>query len=161
MWTYDFVSDQTEDGRRLKLLVVMDEFTRQVLSTRCGRSCTGPDVVDALASLFRLYGAPQHIRSDNGPEFIAKAVRGFLGRMGVSNLFIEPGSPWENGFIESFNARFRDEFLDRELLQDLREARLLIEKWRIDYNTVRPHGALGQLPPAVYAAKVREDQIHA
>ncbi|MFK7931196.1 MAG: IS3 family transposase [Myxococcota bacterium] len=161
VWTYDFVSDQTEDGRRLKLLVVMDEFTREVLTIRCGRSCTGMDVVDALAALFRLYGVPEHIRSDNGPEFIAKAVRGFLERMGVVTLFIEPGSPWENGYIESFNARFRDEFLDRELLHDLREARLLIETWRIEYNTVRPHGSLGQLPPVIYAAKIREGQINA
>lgn len=151
VWSYDFVSDQTEDGRRLKLLVVMDEFTREVLAIRCGRSCTGGDVIDVLARLFRLYGPPEHVRSDNGPEFIATAVRAFLGRLGVSTLFIQPGAPWENAYVESFNSRFRDEFLDRELLHNLKEAKLLIEKWRIEYNTIRPHGSLGQMTPVAYA----------
>ena len=108
VWTYDFISDQTEDGRRLKILVVMDEFSRQVLGIHCARSCKAADVVDTLSGLFRLHGTPGHIRSDNGPEFIAKAVRGFLERMNVGTLFIQPGAPWENAYIESFNSRFRD-----------------------------------------------------
>ena len=161
VWTYDFIADQTEDGRRLKLLVVMDEFTRQVLTIRCSRSCTGPDVVNTLGKLFRLHGVPEHIRSDNGPEFIAKAVRSFLKQLGVGTLFIQPGAPWENAYIESFNSRFRDEFLDRELFQNLKEVQLLAEPWRIEYNTIRPHSSLGQLPPATYAAMTRKHSLTA
>ena len=161
VWSYDFVSDQTEDGRTLKMLVVIDEFTRECLAIHCARSIKGTDVVKVLAQLFAQRGVPGHVRSDNGPEFIAKSVRAFLERLEVGPLYIQPGSPWENGYCESFNGKFRDEFLDRELLGNLKEAKILIENWRIAYNTVRPHSALGYLAPVAYAKTVHNRQINA
>jgi transposase InsO family protein len=148
VWSYDFVSGRTSDGRPLRFLNILDEFTRECLSIDVGRSLTSEDVLCRLTELFITRGLPDHIRSDNGPEFIARVVREWLEDLGVKTLFIEPGSPWENGYIESFNGKFRDEFLNRELLGTLLEARVLTAKWRWHYNTERPHSALGYRPPA-------------
>lgn len=147
VWAYDFVQDRTHDGRRFRMLTVIDEYTRD-LAIVVARRLTSDDVLQALCDLFVERGPPAHIRSDNGPEFVAKVVRGWLGRVGVTTLFIEPGSPWENGYNESFNGKLRDELLDREIFYSLREAEVLIERWRRHYNTVRPHSALGYRPPA-------------
>ena len=148
VWSYDFVSGRTSDGRPLRFLNIMDEFSRVCLSIDVDRHLTSEDVLCRLAELFVLYGVPEYIRSDNGPEFIATVVREWLARLGVKTLFIEPGSPWENGYIESFNGKFRDEFLNRELLDTLLEARVLTARWRHEYNHHRPHSALGYRPPA-------------
>jgi putative transposase len=148
VWAYDFVQDRTHDGKVLRMLVVVDEFTRECLAIRVGRRLGSEEVLEVLAELFVARGAPEHIRSDNGPEFVAGAVRAWLGRLGVGALFIEPGSPWENGYCESFNGKLRDELLDREVFYSLREAQVLIEAWRRHYNAIRPHSALGYRPPA-------------
>jgi transposase InsO family protein len=148
VWAYDFVQDRTHDGRRFRMLTVIDEYTRECLAVVVARRLTSDDVLQVLTDLFVERGPPGHIRSDNGPEFVAKVVRGWLGRVGVTTLFIEPGSPWENGYNESFNGKLRDELLDREIFYSLREAEVLIERWRRHYNTVRPHSALGYRPPA-------------
>jgi transposase InsO family protein len=143
------VSETTSDGRKLRLLTVIDEYTRECLVIRVRRRMTSNDVLYALSELFLEYGVPEHTRSDNGPEFVAKAVRGWLGNLGVTTLFIEPGSPWENGYIESFNGKLRDELLDGELFYTLKEAEILIEQhWRREYNHLRPHSSLGGRPPA-------------
>ena len=148
VWSYDFMEGRTSDGRKLRFLNILDEFTRECLSIDVARRLTSEDVLCRLTELFITRGLPGCIRSDNGSEFIAKAVREWLSRLGVKTLFIEPGSPWENGYIESFNGKFRDEFLNRELLDTLLEARVLTAKWRRHYNTERPHSALGYRPPA-------------
>jgi len=148
VWAYDFVQDRTRDGKVLRMLVVVDEFSRECLAIRVGRRLGSDEVLEVLAGLFVERGAPEHVRSDNGPEFAAGAVRGWLARLGVATLFIEPGSPWENGYCESLNGKLRDELLDREVFHSLREAQVLIEAWRRHYNTVRPHSALGYRPPA-------------
>jgi putative transposase len=148
VWSYDFVEDRTHDGRKFRMLTVMDEFTREALAIRVARRLGSADVVDVLADLFILRGVPGHIRSDNGPEFVAEAVRGWIAAVGARTAYIAPGSPWENGYIESFNARLRDELLDGEIFYSLREAEVVIESWRRHYNTVRPHGSLGYKPPA-------------
>jgi putative transposase len=148
VWSYDFLVTQTSDGRPLRLLTVLDEFTRECLAIDVGRRMTSDDVLERLTQLFALRGAPAHLRSDNGPEFTATAVREWLERVGVQTLYIEPGSPWENGYIESFNGRLRDELLNREVFDTVLEARVLCERWRRHYNTVRPHSALGYRPPA-------------
>lgn len=148
VWSYDFVFVRTGDGRPLRLLTVLDEFTRECLAIDVGRRMTSDDVLGRLTQLFALRGAPAYLRSDNGPEFTARAVREWLGRVGVQTLYIEPGSPWENGYIESFNGRLRDELLNREVFETVLEARVLCERWRRHYNTVRPHSALGYRPPA-------------
>lgn len=148
VWSYDFVSGRTSDGRPLRILTILDEYTRECLAIDAGRTFTSEDVLDRLTELFVSRGIPAHIRSDNGPEFTARAVRKWLSRMGVKTLFIEPGSPWENGYIESFNGKLRDEFLNRELLDTLLEARVLTARWRREYNTVRPHSSLNYRPPA-------------
>jgi transposase InsO family protein len=148
VWAHDFVQDRTRDGKVLRMLVVVDEFSRECLAIRVGRRLGSEEVLEVLAELFVARGAPEHIRSDNGPEFAAAAVRAWLGRLGVGALFIEPGSPWENGYCESFNGKLRDELLDREVFHSLREAQVLIEAWRRHYDTVRPHSALGYRPPA-------------
>jgi len=140
--------ERTANGRAFKILNVIDEFTRKNLSTKVNRRIRSQDVIDELFEIFILRGIPEHIRSDNGPEFTAKAVRKWLERLGVKTLFIEPGSPWENGYIESFNGKMRDELLDREVFTTLKEAKVLIEQWRKEYNQVRPHSALGYTPPA-------------
>ena len=147
-WSYDFVEDRTQDGRKIRLLTVIDEFTRRSLAIVVARRLRSDDVLHCLAELFAIHGPPEHMRSDNGPEFVAKAVRGWLGRIGVNTLYIEPGSPWENGYIESFNGKLRDELLNGEIFTTLREAQVLIERWRRHYNAIRPHSALGYRPPA-------------
>jgi putative transposase len=147
-WAYDFVQDRTHDGRALRVLVVADEFSRECLAIRVERRLGSEEALEVLAELFVRYGPPEYLRSDNGPEFAAATVRTWLGRLGVGTLFIEPGSPWENGYCESLNGKLRDELLDREISYSLREAQVLIEAWRRHYNTVRPHSALGYRPPA-------------
>lgn len=156
VWSYDFVFDRTEDGRQLKFLPIMDEFTREGLALEVDRSITGEDVIDVLAYLFEVHGEPAYIRSDNGPEFVAKAVRKWLEASGVDTLFIEPGSPWENGYIEAFNSRLRDEFLNQELFTSLTEAQVLAERHRVYYNLDRPHSSLDYLSPAEFAASLPE-----
>ena len=148
VWAYDFVTARTHDGRAFRMLTVVDEFTRECLSIDVDRQFSGDDVLERLAWLFVTRGVPDHIRSDNGPEFTAKTVRHWLQDVGVRTLFIEPGSPWENGYVESFNGKLRDELLDGEIFYTLREAKILIERWRVHYNHVRPHSALGYRPPA-------------
>lgn len=148
VWSYDFVSARTSDGRPLRFLTVLDEYSRECLAIDVARRLGKEDVMCRLADLFVRRGVPSHIRSDNGSEFTAKEVRGWLARLGVRTLYIEPGSPWENGYIESFNGKFRDEFLNRELLDTLLEAKVLTARWRRDYNAVRPHSSLGYRPPA-------------
>jgi putative transposase len=148
VWAYDFVSEATSDGRKLRLLTVIDEYTRECLAIRVGRRMTSHDVLYALSELFLEYGIPEHIRSDNGPEFVAKAVRVWLADLGVTTLFIEPGSPWENGYVESFNGKLRDELLNGEIFYSMKEAQILIEHWRREYNHLRPHSSLGGRCPA-------------
>jgi len=152
VWSYDFLFERTEDGRQVKLLAIVDEYTRECLCFHAARSITAEDVIGVLASIMVERGVPQNIRSDNGPEFVAEAIRGWLGSIGVSTLFIGPGAPWENAYIESFNARLCDELLNGELLTNLAEARYLLERWRVEYNIERPHSSLGQLTPAEFAA---------
>ena len=148
VWSYDFVQDRTHDGRAYRMLNIIDEFTREALMIRVDRKLNSVAVVDALTDLFILRGPPAFVRSDNGPEFIAEAVRKWIAAVGAQTAYIAPGSPWENGYCESFNARLRDELLDGEIFCSLKEARILIEQWRRHYNQVRPHGALGWTPPA-------------
>ena len=148
VWAYDFVADRTHDGRPLKILTIIEEYSRECLAILVARRLRAADVLETLAGLFVTQGVPVHLRSDNGPEFTATLVRGWLETLGVQPLFIEPGSPWENGYVESFNAKLRDELLDREIFYTLTEAQILIERWRQQYNTVRPHSALGYRPPA-------------
>ena len=148
VWSYDFVEDRTHDGRKYRMLNVVDEFTRECLAIRVSRKLSSVDVVDVLSDLFILRGIPGHVRSDNGPEFVAKAVREWIATVGARTAYIEPGSPWENGYCESFNSKLRDELLDGEVFYSLAEARVVIESWRRHYNTSRPHSALGYRPPA-------------
>jgi putative transposase len=155
VWSYDFIQDRTVDGRRLKILVVVDEYTRECLALEVGRKLTAGDVIKVLARLIGERGAPVHLRSDNGPEFLAHAVRQWLSVRGIGTLFIEPGSPWENAYCESFNSRLRDEFLNRELFTSELEARVLSAEWRRDYNEARPHSALDDHTPAEFAARWR------
>jgi transposase InsO family protein len=148
VWSYDFVADRTHDGRSVKMLTVIDEYSRECLAIITERSLKSDDVLDCLAGLFIRHGAPEYIRSDNGSEFTAKVVRRWLSHIGVQTLYIEPGSPWENGYNESFNGKFRDELLNGEIFYTLKEAKVLIEKWRLEYNTFRPHSSLNYHPPA-------------
>ena len=148
VWSYDFVHDRTDDGRVYRTLNIIDEFTREALAIRVDRKLNSIDVVDALTDLFILRGPPAFIRSDNGPEFIAERVRDWIGAVGSKTAYITPGSPWENGYCESFNARFRDELLNGEIFYTLKEAKIIIEQWRQHYNRKRPHSALGWRPPA-------------
>jgi transposase InsO family protein len=148
VWSYDFVESRTHDGRKFRMLNVVDEFTRECLAIRVDRKLNSTAVIDVLTDLFILRGVPGHVRSDNGPEFIAKAVRGWVDAVGAKTAFIEPGSPWENGYCESFNSKLRDELLNGEIFYSLAEARAVIEAWRVHYNTVRPHSSLGYRPPA-------------
>ena len=148
VWSYDFVEDRTHDGRKIRMLNVIDEFTHECLAIRVARKLKAVDVIDVLSDLFILRGVPGHIRSDNGPEFVAKAVQVWIRAVGAKTAYIAPGSPWENGDVESFNARMRDELLNGELFYSLREAQIIIESWRIHYNTKRPHASLGYRPPA-------------
>ena len=148
VWSYDFVEDRTHDGRKIRMLNVIDEFTHECLSIRVARRLNSTDVIDVLSDLLLLRGVPGHVRSDNGPEFIAKAVQDWITAVGAKTAYIAPGSPWENGYVESFNARLRDELLDGEIFYSLREAQIVIESWRRHYNTIRPHGSIGYKPPA-------------
>jgi len=148
VWSYDFVADRTHDGRAFRTLNVIDEFTRECLAIRVGRSLKTEDVQACLTDLFCTHGAPVHLRSDNGSEFANQQIRTWLNELGVKTLFIEPGSPWENGYIESFNGKFRDELLNGEIFYTLHEAKIIIEHWRKEYNTVRPHSSLHYHPPA-------------
>ena len=143
VWSYDFVEDRTHEGRKYRMLNVVDEFTHECIKIRVARRLKAVDVIDVLSDLFILRGEPGHIRSDNGPEFIAKAVQAWITAVGAKTAYITPGSPWENGYIESFNARLRDELLDGEIFYTLKEARIVIESWRRHYNAVRPHASLG------------------
>jgi putative transposase len=154
VWSYDFMVDRTTDGRSFRILTILDEYTRECLAILVDRHISSQDVIDKLFDLFIFRAIPGYIRSDNGPEFTAKAIRSWLNRMGVNTLFIEPGSPWENGYIESFNGKLRDELLNREVFTTLVEAKVLIEKWRQQYNTIRPHSALRYRPPAPEAVLV-------
>lgn len=148
VWSYDILSTRTNDGRLVRILTIIDEYTRECLCIVVARNITSQDVLDKLADLFIERGIPEHIRSDNGSEFTARAVREWLSRVGVKTLFIEPGSPWENGYIESFNGKLRDELLNGEIFTTLFEAQVLIEDWRQEYNQLRPHSSLGYKPPA-------------
>jgi len=159
VWSYDFVEDRTEKGRKLRMLVVIDEFTRESLAIEVAWSFTACRVVEVLQYLFAVRGAPEHIRSDNGPEFVAQEVTRWLDRAMVKTLFIAKGSPWENGYAESFNSRFRDELLDRELFLSLAEARWVVDCWRLDYNHRRPHSALDYQTPAEFAARFTPDPL--
>jgi putative transposase len=152
VWSYDFVIDRTEDGRRLKIMPIVDEYSRECLTMEAQRSITAEDVVRTLAALFEQRGEPAYIRSDNGPEFIAQAVKQWLEISGVKTLYIEPGSPWENAYSETFISRFSDELLKREVFTSLLEAKVLAESYRNHYNQERPHSALGYLTPAEFAA---------
>jgi len=148
VWSYDFMTARTDNGKAFRMLNIIDEYTKECLDITVERKIASHLVIERLAHLFITRGIPEHIRSDNGPEFTAKAVRRWLGRLGVKTLFIEPGSPWENGYVESFNARLRDELLNGEIFTTLLEAKVLIENWRREYNTIRPHSVLGYKPPA-------------
>ena len=152
LWSYDFAMDATEDGRRLKMMPVVDEYSRECLALEVERSITSEEVVKTLDRLFAERGAPRFIRSDNGPEFIAQAVKRWLAASGVETLYIEPGAPWENAYSETFISRMRDELLDREEFANLKEAKVLAEDYREHYNHHRPHGALGYLTPVEFAA---------
>jgi transposase InsO family protein len=148
VWSYDFVEDRTHNGKKYRMLNVIDEFTRECIAIRIARQLKSTDVIDVLSDLFILRGIPGHIRSDNGPEFVAKAVRDWITAVGARTAYIMPGSPWENGYCESFNSKLRDELLNGEIFYTLEEARVIIERWRRHYNTVRPHSSLGYKPPA-------------
>lgn len=147
VWSYDFVADRTIDGRPIRMLTIIDEYTREFLSIHTQRRIKAPEVLYKLSELFITKGVPDHIRSDNGSEFSAKSVRGWLERLGVNTLFIEPGSPWENGYIESFNGKLRDKLLNGEIFDNILESSVIIEQWRKHYNKIRPHSSLNFRPP--------------
>lgn len=156
VWAYDFVSARSHDGRVIRMLTVIDEYTRECLAIEVERRLRSDDVLHCLARLFTSHGPPDHIRSDNGSEFTAEVVRDWLKRLHVKTLYIQPGSPWENGYNESFNGKLRDELLNGEIFYSLIEAKVLIEQWRIHYNTIRPHSSLGYRPPAPETILPRE-----
>ena len=153
VWSYDFVAERTSDGKPIRMLNIVDEYTRECLKIHVNRQVKAPEVLYELSELFIERGAPDYLRSDNGSEFTAKLVRGWLKRLGVTTLFIEPGSPWENGYIESFNGKLRDELLNGEIFDTITEARVITEQWRRHYNTIRPHSSLGYRSPAPEAFK--------
>jgi putative transposase len=162
VWSYDFVEAQTHDGRKVRLMTLVDEFTRECLAIRVARRINSLGVIETMADTMVVHGVPEHIRSDNGPEMTAKVVRRWLAAVGAKTLYIEPGSPWENGYCESFNGKLRDELLNGEIFYSLKEAKVVIEQWRKHYNTVRPHSSLGYRPPAPQAhmpASPQLDQI--
>ncbi len=152
VWTWDFIHDRTVDGRQLKCLSILDEYTRECLSLEMGRSIKASDVLDVLSGLMGVHGVPRHIRSDNGSEFIAEEMKVWLKKIGVETLYIEPGAPWQNGYAESFNSRFRDEFLEMNYFHTLAEARQLTQAWKVKYNTRRPHTSLGNMTPSKFSA---------
>ena len=147
VWSYDFVQSRTHNGRAFRMLTLMDEYSRECLAIEVQRKLNSSSVLEKLGELFVERGTPEHLRSDNGSEFTAKVVREWLARVGVGTLYIEPGSPWENGYIESFNGKLRDELLNLEIFDTLLEAKILIERWRREYNQIRPHSSLGYRPP--------------
>jgi putative transposase len=147
VWSYDFVEDRTHEGRQYRMLNVIDEFTHEAIAIRVKRKLNSTDVIDVLSDLFLTRGIPGHIRSDHGPEFVAEAVRNWIAAVGARTAYIEPGSPWENGYVESFNARLRDELLNGEIFYSLREAQIVIESWRRHFNAIRPHQSLGYRAP--------------
>ena len=151
VWTYDFMEDRTERGGRLRILTVLDEYTRESLAIRVERSIASPKVIETLDWLVAQRGVADHIRSDNGPEFVAQAVQEWIGARGCRTIFISPGSPWENPYIESFNGKFRDECLNMEVFANGKEAQMIVEAWRKDYNENRPHSSLGYMTPAEFA----------
>ncbi len=153
VWSWDFIFDRTESGQTLKWFVIIDEFTRRCITLDVSRGFKSNDIINRLSELFVMYGMPEHIRSDNGPEFIAKSIRDWLTKLGVKTLYIEPGSPWENGFTESFNSRLRDELLRVEQFANAAHARSAGVAWREDYNDYRPHGSLDGLPPSEFARR--------
>lgn len=157
LWSYDFVFDRTHDNRPLRILTVVDEYTRECLALKVNRQLKSEDVVATLFDLFIQRGTPAYLRSDNGPEFTAASMRTWLRALRIRTLFIEPGCPWENGYVESFNGKLRDELLNREIFYTLTEARILLERWRVHYNTARPHSSLGYRPPAPEALEHQDD----
>jgi transposase InsO family protein len=159
VWSYDFMEDRTENGVKYRILNVIDEYTRECLAVKVARKLNSRDVIQTLYDLFLEQGVPVHIRSDNGSEFTAKRVQHWLNRLTVRPLYIEPGSPWENGYIESFNSKMRDEFLNLEIFYSLKEVQILIEMWRKHYNTIRPHSSLGYRPPAPAATIIHPVQF--
>jgi putative transposase len=148
VWSFDFVETATHDGRRIRILTLIDEFTRECLALRVDRRINAFGVIETLADVMATKGVPEHVRCDNGPEMVARALREWLAGLGTRPLYIEPGSPWENGYCESFNGKLRDECLNREIFYSLKEARVVIEQWRRHYNEIRPHSSLGYRPPA-------------
>jgi putative transposase len=160
VWSYDFVAALTHDGRKLKILTLIDEYTRECRALRVERRLGSEEVIETLAAVMTTDGIPEYLRSDNGPEFIASALRQWLSGVGAAPLYIEPGSPWENGYCESFNGKLRDECLNGEIFYSLREAQILIEQWRTEYNTRRPHSALGYRPPAPETVRPRESSTY-
>jgi putative transposase len=160
VWSYDFVSTYTHDGRTMRILNLIDEFTRKCLAIQARRRMNSRNVIEVVASAMIEHGIPEHIRSDNGPEFIAKDLRKWLADIGTKTLYIEPGSPWENGYCESFNSKLRDEFLNGEIFYSLKEVQVLAERWRVYYNTVRPHSSLGYRPPAPVARQTEASTGH-
>jgi putative transposase len=161
VWSYDFVSAITHEGRNLRLLTLIDEYTRECLAIRVARRLSSQEVIDTLAEVMMDRGIPEYLRSDNGPEFVARELRHWLAKLGTGTLYIEPGSPWENGYCESFNGKLRDECLNGEIFYSLKEAQIVIEQWRVEYNTRRPHSALGYRPPvpAAYSPLVPTNQV--
>jgi transposase InsO family protein len=159
VWSYDFVADRTHDGRNFRILNIIDEFTKECLASFTARRIRSQDVILILADLFIEHGIPEHIRSDNGPEFIARKLVKWLKDIGVKTLFIEPGSPWENGYVESFNGKMRYQLLDGEIFYTLFEAQVVIERWRRHYNEVRPHSSLGGRPPKAPETKEVNNQL--
>ena len=160
VWSYDFVSARTHDGRTARMLNLIDEHTRECLMIRCERRWSSARVISALADIMVMKGVPEHLRSDNGPEFVATDLRKWLAATGAKTLYIEPGSPWENGYCESFNSKLRDEFLNGEIFYSMKELRVLAERWRVHYNTVRPHSSLGYKSPAPAAWLTEASQGH-
>ena len=156
IWSYDFVNERLENGRKVRMLVVIDEFTRESLAIDVARSFKGENVVEVLRYLFAVRGCPKYIRSDNGPEFISNIVVKWLENSGVDTLYVAPGSPWENGYIESFNSKLRDELLNGELFLHIDELRYVADRWRMDYNHYRPHSSLNYMAPSAFAAKCLE-----
>jgi len=151
VWSWDFIFDRTASGRPLKWLAILDEFTRENLCLEVNHNMTSEDIIDVLAELIKTRGVPKHIRSDNGPEFIAKSLQAWFGKLGIETLYIEPGSPWQNGYSESFNSRFRDEFLAIEEFENLTSAKVLTRMHRANYNEDRPHSSLGYMTPAEFS----------
>jgi transposase InsO family protein len=151
VWSYDFVTERLENGKRVRMLVVIDEYTRECLAIDVAKKFAGHDVVEVLRYLFAVRGEPEYIRSDNGPEFVSRVVQSWLEYANVKTLYIAPGSPWENGYVESFNGKFRDELLNRELFLSIDELRYVVNRWRMDYNHYRPHSSLDYMAPAAFA----------